>query len=182
MNWKPRVSTILPVLVFSAVAISFSLGLTRDPKVIPSMLQDRPVPDFDLPPLLASQPSLRSDDFWARGFTIINVFSSWCSGCRYEHPMLLNLAKDRRFTLVGLNWKDDPDNARKFLETYGNPFVRVGSDESGRTGIDLGVSGVPETFVIDDHGRVRLRIPGPLSPQIWKTEFEPLLAPREPTS
>jgi cytochrome c biogenesis protein CcmG/thiol:disulfide interchange protein DsbE len=164
------------------LAISLSLGLTRDPKVIPSMLQDRPLPDFDLPPLMANQPSLRSNDFSARGFTVINVFSSWCSGCRFEHPMLMNLAKDRRFTLVGLNWKDNPDNARKFLETYGNPFTRVGTDQSGRTGIDLGVSGVPETFVIDDQGRVRLRIPGPLSAQIWKTEFEPLLVPREPAS
>ena len=175
MNWKTSISTVLPVLVFSVVAVAFSLGLKRDPKVIPSMLQDRPLPRFELPPLLANQTSLKSEEFAAGGLTIVNVFSSWCGGCRYEHPMLMQLAKDKRFTLVGLNWKDDPDNARQFIQTYGNPFTKVGTDESGRTGIDLGVSGVPETFVIDAYGRVRLRVPGPLSPEIWKTEIEPLL-------
>lgn len=182
MSWRSRVSTVLPMLAFSLLAVSLSLGLTHDPKVIPSMLQDRALPVFDLPPLLANQPSLKSEDFSARGLTIINVFSSWCSGCRIEHPLLLQLAKDKRFKLVGLNWKDDPDNARKFIETYGNPFEQIGTDESGRTGINLGVSGVPETFVIDDQGRVRLRIPGPISPQIWKTEFEPLLSRGEQRS
>jgi cytochrome c biogenesis protein CcmG, thiol:disulfide interchange protein DsbE len=182
MIWGNRLYTILPVVVFAALAVSLSLSLTHDPKVIPSMLQDRPLPNFELPPLISNQSSLRSDEISARGFTIINVFSSWCGGCRNEHPMLLQLAKDKRFTLIGLNWKDDPENARKFLETYGNPFVKVGADILGRTGIDLGVSGVPETFLIDTHGRVRLRIPGPLSPEIWKNEFEHLLSPEEPTS
>ena len=84
-------------------------------------------------------------------------------------------AKDQRFHLVGLNWKDEPDNARSFIATFGNPFQEIGSDPSGRTGIELGVTGVPETFVIDRKGRVRLRVPGPMTPEIWRTEIEPLI-------
>lgn len=171
-----RLSTLLPILIFGGVAVALSFGLQRDPKVIPSMLLDRPVPHFELPSLVANQPALKSDELSVHGFTLMNVFASWCSACRFEHPYLMTLADDKRFTLVGLNWKDDPEHARRFLDTYGNPFSHIGSDDSGRTGIDLGVSGVPETFLIDARGRVRLRVPGPMTPEIWKTEIEPLLA------
>ncbi len=172
---KLRISTALPMLVFLALGGALAMGLTHDPKTIPSMLIDRKVPDFKLPPLVPGQTALDSTKLSDQGLVLINVFSSWCSGCRIEHPYLMEKTKDKRFQLVGLNWKDNPDNARQFIATYGNPFSEIGTDPSGRVGIDLGVTGVPETFVLDSTGRVRLRVPGPMTPEIWMKEIEPLI-------
>ncbi len=170
-----RLSVIIPVVAFAALGGALALGLQHDPKVIPSMLIDRKLPDFKLPPLHNGQAHVDSSQLPAHGLVLINVFSSWCSGCRLEHPFLMEKAKDTRFHLIGLNWKDDPANARSFIATYGNPFQDIGIDPAGRVGIDLGVTGVPETFVIDSAGRVRLRVPGPMTPEIWRTEIEPLI-------
>ena len=170
-----KLSALIPVLLFGGLSASLGMGLLNDPKVIPSMLLDRQLPHFKLPALVPEKPPLNSAELPGKGLVLINVFSSWCSGCRLEHPFLMEKSKDKRFALVGLNWKDEPDNARAFLATYGNPFENLGTDQSGRAGIDLGVTGVPETFVIDGKGRVRLRVPGPMSPEIWKTEIEPLI-------
>jgi cytochrome c biogenesis protein CcmG, thiol:disulfide interchange protein DsbE len=136
-----RLSAVLPIVVFAALGGALALGLTHDPKTIPSMLIDRQVPEFKLPPLIPNQPALDSTKLPDRGLVLINVFSSWCSGCRLEHPYLMEKTKDKRFLLVGLNWKDDADNARNFIATYGNPFAEIGADPSGRVGIDLGVTG-----------------------------------------
>jgi cytochrome c biogenesis protein CcmG, thiol:disulfide interchange protein DsbE len=170
-----RLSAILPIVLFTALGGALALGLTHDPKTIPSMLIDRQVPSFKLPPLLPGQVELDSSKLSDRGLVLINVFSSWCSGCRLEHPYLMEKTKDTRFLLVGLNWKDSAENAQSFISTYGNPFDQIGADPSGRVGIDLGVTGVPETFVLDSKGRVRLRVPGPMTPEIWKIEIEPLI-------
>ena len=172
---KLRLAAIIPLLAFATLGGALALGLRHDPKVIPSMLIDRELPRFNLPALEVGQSGFDSSKLPSRGLVLINVFSSWCSGCRLEHPYLMAKAKDERFHLVGLNWKDDPDKARNFIQTFGNPFREIGSDPSGRTGIELGVTGVPETFVIDSHGRVRLRVPGPMTPEIWRTEIEPLI-------
>jgi len=172
---KMRIATLIPVLAFAALGGALAMGLRHDPKVIPSMLIDRKLPDFQLPPLDQQGPSLDSAKLPDKGLVLINVFSSWCSGCRLEHPFLMAKSKDQRFHLVGLNWKDEPGDARSFIATFGNPFQQIGSDPSGRTGIELGVTGVPETFVIDSKGRVRLRVPGPMTPEIWRTEIEPLI-------
>jgi len=170
-----RLSNLLPVGIFVAIATTMAFGLQRDPKVIPSMLLDRPIPKFELPALSAKQPGINSAKFGPEGLVLVNVFASWCSSCRYEHPFLMNVAKDSRFKFVGMAWKDTPDHANEYLSTFGNPYSAIGVDESGRTGIDLGVSGVPETFVVDRGGRVRLRVPGPMTPEIWKAEIEPII-------
>jgi len=170
-----RLSTVLPVALFVVMGAVLALGLRHDPKVLPSMLINRPVPEFDLPALDAGQSGLKSDELKGKGITLINVFGSWCVSCREEHPLLMRIAKDTRFKLVGLNWKDSNADADKYLATYGNPYAAIGTDPSGRTGIDLGVSGAPETFAIDAQGRVRVRIPGPLTPEIWDSQIEPLL-------
>lgn len=170
-----RFSTILPVALFAVMGVVLALGLRHDPKVLPSMLINRPVPAFDLPALDAGQPGLKSAEMTGKGITLINVFGSWCVSCREEHPLLMRIGKDTRFKLVGLNWKDSNADADKYLATYGNPYAAIGTDPSGRTGIDLGVSGAPETFVIDNQGRVRVRIPGPLTSEIWDSQIEPLL-------
>jgi cytochrome c biogenesis protein CcmG, thiol:disulfide interchange protein DsbE len=174
-----NLSRLLPVMLFSGVAVALSMGLKRDPKVIPSMLLDRPIPHFELPALNEQQPGLNSAKFSGRGLVLVNVFASWCGSCRFEHPFLMRAAEDKRFTLVGMDWKDDAANANQYIKTYGNPYSQIGIDASGRTGINLGVSGVPETFVIDNQGRVRLRVPGPMTPEIWKAEIEPLIQTAE---
>jgi cytochrome c biogenesis protein CcmG, thiol:disulfide interchange protein DsbE len=168
-------SRILPVVLFTIVAGAMAMGLKRDPKVIPSMLLDRPIPQFELPALSEKQPGLNSAKFAGHGLVLVNVFASWCGSCRYEHPFLMRVAEDKRFLLVGMDWKDEAANANQYIATYGNPYSQIGIDASGRTGINLGVSGVPETFVIDNEGRVRLRVPGPMTPEIWKVEIEPLI-------
>lgn len=173
---KISAAALAPLLAFAGLAVAFGFGLRHDPKAIPSMLIDRKLPEFALPPLEAGGRGLASADLPRQGLVLINVFSSWCSVCREEHPFLLAKAGDPRFHFVGLNWKDRPDNARQFIATFGNPFQDIGIDPSGRTGIELGVTGVPETFVIDGAGRVRLRVPGPMTPEIWRTEVEPLIA------
>ena len=170
-----RISTLLPVGLFLVMGVVLAVGLNRDPKVLPSMLINQPLPQFDLPPLFEGRPNLKSTELKGKGLTLINVFGSWCVSCRYEHPLLIRFSKDPRFRLVGIDWKDGPNEAKQFLAQYGDPYALIGADVSGRTAIDLGVSGAPETFAVDAQGRVRLRIPGPLTPEIWDKEIEPLI-------
>lgn len=179
---KLRLATVLPLGLFLGMAVVLAFGLTKDPKILPSTLLNKPLPVFDLAPLEAGQPRLKSIELQGKGVTLINVFGSWCVSCRYEHPLLLRIAKDKRFRLVGLNWKDAPEDARQYLTTYGNPYAVIGTDRAGDTAIDLGVSGAPETFLVDGKGIVRLRVPGPLTPEIWDQQIEPLLKVPEQAS
>ena len=170
-----RISTVLPVGLFVVIGVVLAVGLNLDPKVLPSTLINQPLPQFDLPPLVVGNPNLKSEEFKGKGLTLINVFGSWCVSCRYEHPLLMRVSRDARFKLVGIDWKDGPDEAKQYLAQNGDPYAQIGADVSGRTAIDLGVSGAPETFVVDTQGRVRLRIPGPLTPEIWDKDIEPLI-------
>jgi cytochrome c biogenesis protein CcmG, thiol:disulfide interchange protein DsbE len=170
-----RLTTLVPVGLFAAIAATLGMGLGNDPRALPTMLADRPVPKFSLPPLVENIDGLTSADLEGRGVTLLNVFASWCGGCRYEHPLLMQIAKDKRVKLVAINWKDRPRMGASWIAQYGNPYAQIGEDKSGRTGIDLGVTGLPETFVIDGGGRVRYRLAGPMTPEIWKTEIEPLI-------
>ncbi len=171
---KLRMATLLPLGLFAVMGVVLMTGLNHDPRIMPSTLLGRPVPNFDLPPLDPTKPGLKSEAM-KNGITLVNVWGSWCGSCRYEHPLLMSLAKDKRFKLVGIDWKDNKPNADQYLAQYGDPYSTIGTDESGRTAIDLGVSGAPETFVVDSAGKVRLRVPGPLTPDIWTKDIEPLL-------
>jgi len=179
---KLRVATLLPVGLFAVMGVVLAVGLNRDPKVLPSTLLDKPLPAFDLPALETGLPNLKSAELQGKGLTLINVFGSWCVSCRYEHPLLLRVGKDTRFKLVGIDWKDAPEDAKQYLVTYGNPYAQIGTDQVGRTAIDLGVSGAPETFAVDANGIVRLRVPGPLTPEIWDKQIEPLIKEAEKAS
>ena len=170
-----NLSRALPILLFLAIAVALALGLQRDPKIIPSVFVDNPLPQISLPALDPTQPQFENAGFIGKKFVLINIFGSWCPSCRYEHPFLLRLASDKRFTLVGIDWKDERANATKYLSDFGNPFAQIGFDDTSRTIIDLGVTGAPETFVVDTQGIVRKRITGPLTPEIWAAEVEPLL-------
>jgi cytochrome c biogenesis protein CcmG, thiol:disulfide interchange protein DsbE len=160
---------LLPLVLFLALAglFFFRLG-TDDPSKIPSALIGQPAPQTDLPPLegLARDgepvPGLSTDGFKGT-VTLVNVWASWCVPCHDEIPFLAQLSKDSRIRLVGINYKDQADNARRFLNRYGNPFAATGTDDRGRTAIDWGVYGVPETFLIGRDGRIAYKLIGPIS-------------------
>jgi cytochrome c biogenesis protein CcmG, thiol:disulfide interchange protein DsbE len=160
---------LLPLIVFLALAALFFYRLgAGDPARIPSALIGRPAPVTNLPPL----PGLHRDGKSVPGpgattfqgsVTLVNVWASWCVPCHDEAPFLEQLAKDKRIQLVGINYKDPPDNARRFLNRYGNPFSAVGRDEAGRASIDWGVYGVPETFLVGRDGRIAYKLVGPIT-------------------
>jgi cytochrome c biogenesis protein CcmG/thiol:disulfide interchange protein DsbE len=158
---------IVPLLVFFALAGLFLVQLLsgRDLSTIPSALIGQPAPQTSLPPLDGlSLPGLESKDFVGK-VTLVNVWASWCAPCREEHPVLLALSQDKRFSIAGLNYKDKPENARRFLGNLGNPFAAIGVDDAGRAAINWGVYGVPETFVVGKDGKIAFKHVGPLSPQ-----------------
>jgi cytochrome c biogenesis protein CcmG, thiol:disulfide interchange protein DsbE len=158
-----RLPYILPVLVFAALVIGFALSLHGPaPDELPSMLVDKPAPMLALPALDSNAQAFAPADFRAGHVTVLNVFASWCIPCRIEGPGLAQVAALRGVALYGLVYKDTPEKARAFLADLGNPYQRIDLDADGRAGIEWGVYGVPETFVIDGKGIVRLRFPGPL--------------------
>jgi cytochrome c biogenesis protein CcmG/thiol:disulfide interchange protein DsbE len=172
---RPRLLLLLPLAVFLALAGIFLMQLLsgRDISAVPSALIGEPAPATALPPLEGGAlPGLSSKDFAGR-VTLLNVFASWCAPCREEHPVLLALAGDKRYALVALNYKDKPQNARRFLGDLGNPFAAIGVDETGRTAIDWGVYGVPETFLIGKDGRIAYKHVGPLTPDSVRDRLLP---------
>lgn len=167
---KRVLAALLPLIIFAALAGLFTWQLMsgHNAQEIPSALIGRAAPETNLPQLEgllqadgSQTPGLRAADFKGQ-VTLVNVWASWCVPCREEHPQLMKLAQDKRFRLVGLNYKDKPDNAREFLQSLGNPYAAVGADSSGRGGIDWGVYGVPETFIVNREGKIVYKFVGPL--------------------
>lgn len=157
---------LIPVIFFAALAALFWKGLSGNPSEIPSALINKPVPDFVLEPVPGlNAPGFATPDLKQGKVSVVNVWASWCVPCRQEHPLLAELAKRPDITLYGLNYKDEPENALRFLGTLGQPFAAVGADHAGRTSVDFGVYGVPETFVIDGQGIIRYKHIGPLTPE-----------------
>ncbi len=157
---------LIPAVVFAALALLFWRGLSGKPSEIPSALIGKPVPDF----ALAAVPGLDVPGFGAADLkngkvSVVNVWASWCAPCRIEHPLLVELAKRPDITLLGINYKDEPENAVRFLGSLGQPFAAVGMDQDGRAAVDWGVYGVPETFVVDGQGIIRYKHIGPLTPE-----------------
>lgn len=172
---KMKLKHLLPLLGFVVLAIFLARGLQLKPREIPSPLIGKPVPSFELPALLEGEAPLRQADMKGR-VSILNVWASWCGPCREEHPLLLELARRRpELQLLGLNYKDEPAQARRWLKELGNPYRTIGSDTLGRVGIDLGVYGVPETFVIDRQGQIRYKHVGPLTAELLRDTLDPLL-------
>jgi cytochrome c biogenesis protein CcmG, thiol:disulfide interchange protein DsbE len=159
----------LPVIAFAALAALFYVGLSGNPNEIPSALIGKPVPDFALPAIPESGVAGFDTAALKRGeVTVVNVWASWCVPCRDEHPLLTELSKRTDIKVYGINYKDDPENARRFLGTLGQPFAAIGADESGRVAVDWGVYGVPETYVVDGQGLIRYKWIGPLSAEALK--------------
>jgi cytochrome c biogenesis protein CcmG/thiol:disulfide interchange protein DsbE len=172
---RRRLIVLLPLAIFLVLAGIFLMQLLsgRDISTVPSALIGEPAPKTSLPPLDGiSLPGIESAQF-AGKVTLLNVFASWCAPCREEHPVLMALAQDKRFGIVGLNYKDKSENARRFLGDLGNPYGAVGIDEAGRGAIDWGVYGVPETFVIGKDGKIAFKHVGPLTVQSVQTALLP---------
>jgi cytochrome c biogenesis protein CcmG/thiol:disulfide interchange protein DsbE len=170
-----RLLYLLPIALFLCVAAYFVLALNpnRDPSLLPSALIDKPAPQFALAGF-AGDPGLKLDSLKGQA-VLINFFASWCEPCREEHSVLMRLAAQGKAPLYGIAYKDKPEDAQLFLKEYGDPYRSVGLDESGRTAIDFGVYGVPETYVIDREGRIRLRFVGPLTENDVARKLLPLL-------
>jgi cytochrome c biogenesis protein CcmG/thiol:disulfide interchange protein DsbE len=167
--FRRRIGVFVPLAMFVALAVLFFVRLAGPaPGNLPSALAGKQIPDFSLPPLDGLMqngvqvPALSASSLKGR-VSIVNIWASWCGPCREEHPLLLALSKNTQINLVGINYKDDPENARRFLGTFGNPFSSVGRDSTGRTAIDWGVYGVPETFIVAADGTILYRHVGPLT-------------------
>ena len=172
-----RLLFLLPLLLLAALAVGVGTKLLSgsDPQSLPSALIDKPLPTFDLAALPGRSDGLASSDF-GRQPMLLNVFASWCVPCLTEHPVITKLGREDGIPVLAINYKDKPEDALAWLKRNGDPYRRIGDDADGRAAIDLGVYGVPETFVIDKAGRIRYRHPGPLTPDIVDREIRPLLA------
>jgi len=164
----------LPLLLFVSLIVLFLFGMQIDPRKVPSPLIDKPLPAFELsqlhdPELTLSNQSLAGD------VALVNVWASWCVSCRYEHPLLVAFSRTGQVDIYGLNYKDTRENARQWLEQYGNPYRASAFDPLGRTGIDFGVYGVPETYVLDKNGIVRYKHIGPINQQDLDDTILPLI-------
>ncbi|MBV9348333.1 MAG: DsbE family thiol:disulfide interchange protein [Pseudolabrys sp.] len=173
---------LIPLALFLALAGLFFYRLGGgDPSRIPSALIGKPVPQTELPPLEGLTrnerpvPGITAETF-RDSVTVVNVWASWCVPCHDEIPFLARLAQDSRIRLVGINYKDQPDNARRFLNRYGNPFAATGTDERGRAAIDWGVYGVPETFLVGRNGRIAYKLVGPITAENFSRVLEPEIA------
>lgn len=170
-----RAVYLLPVSIFVGLAVVLVWGLTRDPRAIPSTLIGKPVPEFSLSPVQGRTLGLSSADLKGE-VSLVNVFASWCVSCRYEHPLFMELKRDGIVLVHGLNYKDTPADASKWLNEHGDPYVRTGADLDGRVAIEWGVYGVPETFVIGRDGRIAYKHIGPVTREALEQTILPLLA------
>ena len=165
---------LIPLGVFLVMVIFLAIGLSLDPRNIPSPLIGKPTPTFNLPEVSDPSKTLTPESFRGR-VVLLNVWASWCVSCRQEHPVLLELAQRQEVPIFGLNYKDQLTAARDWLSKFGNPYEASGFDQDGRVGIDLGVYGVPETFVIDKKGLIRMKHTGPVTPQALEKDILPLV-------
>ena len=166
--------SLLPIAIFAGIGVLLYLGLFRDPTLVPSPLIGKPAPEFALGPVQGLEHGLSSKDL--RGeVALVNVFASWCVACRDEHPLLMALDRERVVPIHGLNYKDLPVDAAAWLDALGDPYTRIGADLDGRVGLDWGVYGVPETFVVDRDGRIAYKHVGPVTPRVLSETILPLV-------
>src|SRR6266568_8220748 len=170
-----RLLFLVPAIVFVGLMLAFGISLNRDPSTVPSPLIGKPVPAFSLAPVKERTLGLSTADL--RGdVSLVNVFASWCVACREEHPLLMRMKEQGLVPIHGLNYKDKPDDAARWLDTMGDPYIRTGADLDGRVAIDWGVYGVPETFVVDRQGRIVFKQIGPVSLALLEGTILPMVA------
>ncbi len=165
---------ILPLLLFVGLALILAAGLNRDPKEVPSPLIGKPAPAFTLARLDDATQTIKRDDLLGKVW-VLNVWASWCVACREEHPLLVEFSRRKTVPVYGLNYKDARPDGLRWLANFGNPYDASLFDNDGKVGIDFGVYGVPETFIIDKQGVIRFKHVGPVTPAVLKDRIEPLL-------
>lgn len=176
-----RFRFVIPALLFLLLGGGFVYALMaiqsgkKDPSVVPSVFIGKPAPEFSLPAPAGFEKGLATADLKGK-VTVVNVFASWCPPCHVEHPLLIELAKDKDIQLFGLNWKDKDEKLAAWLRDAGNPFARIGADRDGRVAIDWGVYGAPETYILDRDGKIVHRHVGPLTEAVLRDDIRPLLA------
>jgi cytochrome c biogenesis protein CcmG/thiol:disulfide interchange protein DsbE len=166
---------LIPLLLFSVIAVFLALGLKLDPRDVPSPLIGKPAPAFSLPSLDNPQKRVSNEDFKGR-IWLFNVWATWCVSCRAEHATLVKLSQNIGIPIVGLDWKDEASAAKEWLSSLGNPYEAVAFDASGRTAIDWGVYGAPETYIIDSQGIIQYKHTGPLSDEIIQEKVLPVIS------
>lgn len=175
---RPGLFTIAPLLVFAALTAAFAFSPRQDDSPIMAGLLDRSLPDFSLSPIAGTNAGFASTDLSGK-VALVNVFASWCSSCRQEHPKLLELAANSSVPIYGVNWKDAKGAGKLYLSRAGNPYVATGDDSSGLLGQQLNVTGVPETYLIDAKGRMRYRHLGPITDAVWSDILSPMITELE---
>jgi cytochrome c biogenesis protein CcmG/thiol:disulfide interchange protein DsbE len=168
-----RLIYLLPLVVIAAFAVAFYVQIGNDPQKLPSALIDKPLPTFNLPPIDGNGPGVSNADVKGK-VVLINVWASWCPPCRVEHPILMGIASSG-VAIYGVNYKDKPEDAKRFLAQLGNPFIAIGADKDGKLAVDLGVYGYPETFIVDAGGTIRYRHAGPISKPDWDLTLLPIM-------
>jgi len=177
---RRRLMFLLPVGVFCILAVYFAIGLTKDPSEIPSVLINTPVEFFQLPPIKGRDNGDRAWGLETADFkgevALLNVFGSWCIACKVEHPFLMRLKRDSDVPIHGIDWRElDEDAGPRWLRQEGDPYTLVGDDPDSRGAIAFGVTGAPETFVVDKNGVIRYKHVGPLDPDVWSKTIYPLI-------
>lgn len=168
-------TALIPLALFAGAAAFMALGLRNDPRELPSTMIDRPMPDFELTAIAPGKDVLQPDDL-REDWALVNVFGSWCSSCVVEHPTLLRLSREADIRIYGVDWRDKPGAGQAWLDRYGDPYDLTGVDGESRLAIELGVTGAPETFLVDPAGRIRYKHVGPITDEVWEDVFVPLLA------
>ena len=171
MSW----SRIVPVGLFLVLVVFLAIGLTRDPSVIPTEMIDREMPAFELPELREDDVMVSEADL-VGDIALVNVFGSWCVACLQEHPTLMELARGDSIKIVGVNWRDKQQDALDWLDEHGDPYDTIIFDAESDLVIEIGVTGAPETFVLDPTGRIRYKQIGPITPEVWENTIRPVIA------
>jgi len=171
---KKILFSVAPLIVFLVLVGFLWQGLGDDPHRIPSILIDKPVPHFNLPPLKQGESRFTDADLQGH-ISIVNVWASWCLACRKDHYMLMNLAREYKLAVYGIDYKDERNPALIFLSNMGDPYRKIGFDKYGNTAINWGVYGAPELFIVDPHGIIRFKQIGAINPSTWKRELLPII-------
>lgn len=166
---------IVPLAVFAVLVAYFAVGLTKDPHTLESVLINQPFPELALPPIAGRAEGFSSADLKGQ-VTLVNVWGSWCVACRVEHPFLMELKAKNVVPIYGIDWREKaPGDGPEWLKRHGDPYTRIGVDPESRAAIALGVTGAPETFVVDRNGVIRYKVIGPLVPEVWQQTVGPLV-------
>lgn len=162
------------IVVFVIMLAIFALGLERDPRKLPSVLIDKPAPEYELPRVKDPMSTVGSADYEGE-MVLVNIWATWCAGCRQEHEYLVELAAREEIPIYGIDWRDQRQEAIKWLKQLGDPYVASAYDEDGRVGIDWGVYGAPETFLVGRDGNVLYKHIGPMDESVWQSKFLPII-------